>query len=227
MMTWQIDTLPRPQTCVTAVISYARYIAGSRAELKHGHASPRELADADDPGHGGHRQLAKGVEVRRSARKAMRWYKKAVDQVHSSHHGNAAIVNEVAWTLAVTDQKGLQKPGYAQAIMDEMMSSNKQVQNHPEYLDTWAATYAANGNFPKAIELQKRALYFARTQERNDVIDILQTHLESLEAGANITDDIPSSAVLALLKTQPPLLDVRAPAEYRQSKLLNSFNAPY
>ena len=93
-------------------------------------------------------------------------------------------------------------------------------------MDTWAATYAANGNFPRAIELQKRALYFARTQERNDVIDILQTHLESFEAGANITDDIPSPAVLALLKTQPPLLDVRAPAEYRQGKLLNSFNAP-
>ena len=36
----------------------------------------------------------------------------------------------------------------------------------------------------------------------------------------------PSLAVLALLKTQPPLLDVRSPVEYRQSKLLNSFNAP-
>ena len=114
-----------------------------------------------------------------------------MDQVQASHHGNAAIVNEVAWTLAVSDQKGLHKPDYAQAIMDEMMRSNKQVQTHPEYLDTWAATYAANGNFPKAIELQKRALYFARTQERSDVIDILQTHLESFEAGANITDNTP------------------------------------
>ena len=36
----------------------------------------------------------------------------------------------------------------------------------------------------------------------------------------------PSPAVLALLKTQPPLLDVRAPVEFRQGKLLNSFNAP-
>ncbi len=178
-----------------AVISYARYIAGSSGRESRTRLMPllRELADADDPeamvviGN----LYAKGVEVRRSARKAVRWYKKAVEQVQSSHHGNAAIVNEVAWTLAVTDQKGLQKPDYAQAIMDEMMSSNKQVQTHPEYLDTWAATYAANGNFPRAIELQKRALYFARTQERNDVIDILQTHLESFEAGANITDDIP------------------------------------
>ena len=36
----------------------------------------------------------------------------------------------------------------------------------------------------------------------------------------------PSPAVLELLKTQPPLLDVRSPAEFRQGKLLNSFNAP-
>ena len=36
----------------------------------------------------------------------------------------------------------------------------------------------------------------------------------------------PSPAVLALLKTQPPLLDVRAPVEFRQGKLLNSFNSP-
>ena len=134
---------------------------------------------------------AKGAEVKRSTRKAVRWYKKAVAQAQASFHGNAAIVNEVAWTLAVTDQKDLQKPDYAQAIMDTMMQNNKQVQNHPEYLDTWAATYAANGNFPKAIELQKRALHFARSQERTDVIAILQTHLESFEAGANITDRTP------------------------------------
>lgn len=178
-----------------AVISYARYIAGSDLRESQTRLMPllRELADANNAeamvviGN----LYAKGVEVRRSARKAVRWYKKAVAQVQASHHGNAAIVNEVAWTLAVTVQKGLQKPDYAQAIMDEMMRSNKQVQTHPEYLDTWAATYAANGNFPKAIELQKRALYFARTQERSDVIDILQTHLESFEAGANITDNIP------------------------------------
>lgn len=178
-----------------AVISYARYIAGSNQRESQTRLMPllRELADANNPeamvviGN----LYAKGVEVRRSARRAVRWYKKAVDQVQASHHGNAAVVNEVAWTLAVSDQKGLHKPDYAQAIMDEMMRSNKQVQTHPEYLDTWAATYAANGNFPKAIELQKRALYFARTQERSDVIDILQTHLESFEDGANITDNIP------------------------------------
>ena len=36
----------------------------------------------------------------------------------------------------------------------------------------------------------------------------------------------PSAAVLELLKTQPPLLDVRAPVEFRLGRLPNSFNAP-
>ena len=68
-----------------AVISYARYIAGSSERESQTRLMPllRELADADDPeamvviGN----LYAKGVEVRRSARKAVRWYKKAVDQV--------------------------------------------------------------------------------------------------------------------------------------------------
>lgn len=178
-----------------AVIRYARYIARTPERQSQTKLLPllKDLAAKDNPeamvviGN----LYAKGAGVKRSTRKAMRWYKKAVAQAQASFHGNAAIVNEVAWTLAVTDQKDLQKPDYAQAIMDTMMQSNKDVQNHPEYLDTWAATYAANGNFPKAIELQKRALYFARSQERTDVIAILQTHLESFEAGANITDRTP------------------------------------
>ena len=178
-----------------AVISYARYIAASPERRSETQLIPllRELADADNAeamvvlGN----LYAKGVSVKRSSRAAVRWYKRAVAQVQASHHGNAAVINEVAWNLAVSNQKGLLKPSYAQAIMATMMQSNKQVQSHPEYLDTWAATYAANGNFIKAIELQKRALHYARIQERTDVIAILQTHLESFEAGANITDRTP------------------------------------
>lgn len=178
-----------------AVISYARYIAASPERRPETQLRPllQELADAGSPeamvvlGN----LYAKGIDVKQSSRRAVRWYKKAVTQVQASHHGDAAVINEVAWNLAVSDQKALLKPSYAQSIMDTMMRNNKQVQNHPEYLDTWAATYAANGNFVKAIELQKRALHYARIQERTDVIAILQTHLESFEAGAHITDRTP------------------------------------
>lgn len=178
-----------------AIIRYARYIASSPEQSAKTQIIPMlsELAESGDAeamvvlGN----MFAKGVGVRPSTRKAIRWYKKAVSKVQASHHGDAAIVNEVAWTLAVTDKKGLQQPGYAQTIMDAMMNSNKQVQRHPEYLDTWAATYAANGNFEKAIELQRLALQIARTQERDDVIDILKAHLKFFEAGTNIKDRTP------------------------------------
>jgi TPR repeat protein len=178
-----------------AIISYARYIGASPDQSAKTQIIPllSQLAESGDAeamvvlGN----MFAKGVGVRPSTRKAIRWYKKAVSTVQASHHGDAAIVNEVAWTLAVTDRKGLHQPGYAQTIMDAMMSSNKQVQQHPEYLDTWAATYAANGNFEKAIELQRLALQIARNQERTDVIDILKAHLKFFEAGTHIKDRTP------------------------------------
>ena len=178
-----------------AIISYARYIGASPDQSAKTQIIPllSQLAESGDAeamvvlGN----MFAKGVGVRPSTRKAIRWYKKAVSTVQASHHGDAAIVNEVAWTLAVTDRKGLHQPGYAQTIMDAMMSSNKQVQQHPEYLDTWAATYAANGNFEKAIELQQLALQIARNQERTDVIDILKAHLKFFEAGTHIKDRTP------------------------------------
>ena len=179
----------------SAVIGYARYVASDpNRQVKIPLIRQlNKLAESDNAeamlvlGN----LYAKGVSVRPSARKAVRWYKKAVDAAQASHHGNAAVVNEVAWTLAVTDVKGLQQPGYAQTIMDALMKGNKQVQSHPEYLDTWAATYAANGNFARAIELQRRALEVARTQERTDVIDILETHLAFFEAGNHIIDKTP------------------------------------
>lgn len=178
-----------------AIIRYARYIASSPEQSAKTPIIPllTELAESGDAeamvvlGN----IYAKGVDVRPSTRKAIRWYKKAVAQVQASHHGDAAIVNEVAWTLAVTDRKGLHKPGYAQTIMDAMMSNNKEGQRHPEYLDTWAATYAANGNFERAIELQKLALEIARNQERDDVIGILQAHLRFFEAGTHLKDRTP------------------------------------
>ena len=123
-----------------AIISYARYIANSPNQSAKTQIIPllsslAESGDAEAMVVLGN-MFAKGVGVKPSTRKAIRWYKKAVSKVQASHHGDAAIVNEVAWTLAVTDRKGLHQPGYAQTIMDAMMNGNKQVQRHPEYLDT-------------------------------------------------------------------------------------------
>ena len=53
------------------------------------------------------------------------------------------IVNEVAWTLTVSDRDSLRRERYAREIMDHLMEANEAARQRPEYLDTWAATYAA------------------------------------------------------------------------------------
>ena len=75
------------------------------------------------------------------------------------------IVNEVAWTLAVTHLEPLRKPSYALEIMDHAMSADEEARKNPAYLDTWAAAYAANGNFTRAVALQQQAVDAARNRK--------------------------------------------------------------
>jgi TPR repeat protein len=130
---------------------------------------------------------AKGIGTRTSTSRAVRWYKKAVkvDPV------DADIVNEVAWTLTVTDVQGLKRAKYAKQIMDHMMDNNEQAKARPEYLDTWAAAHAASGDFAEAIRLQEQAIAIATATDRADVIEILKGHLNLFKSGATITEQAP------------------------------------
>lgn len=130
---------------------------------------------------------ARGLGTNPSVRQAVRWFKKAVN--HDSE--NASIVNEVAWTLAVSNNQQLRQPKYARRIMDHLMTANAEARMRPEYLDTWAATYAANGEFERAAELQKEALQIADSEEFQDVRDVLQAHLEDFQSGRTITEPVP------------------------------------
>ncbi|HAL43046.1 MAG TPA: hypothetical protein DCP57_11420 [Gammaproteobacteria bacterium] len=178
-----------------AIISYARFLNGNDSLEPHAELIPwlEELADNENAeamvvlGN----LSAKGIGTRRSPRQAVRWYKRAVNQAQQSHHGNAAIINEVAWTLTVSDISALQRRRYALSIMDVLMTSNRMAQQRPEYMDTWATAYAANGDFQRAIELQRQAIAIATDQERQDVLDILKQHLKKFESGADITDQAP------------------------------------
>ena len=85
---------------------------------------------------------ARGVGVRKSPRRAVSWYKDAVKV--SPEDPN--IVNEVAWTLTVSNVAALKRTRYALGIMDVLMGNNDEARNKPEYLDTWAAAHAANGD---------------------------------------------------------------------------------
>ncbi|MEM9623227.1 MAG: hypothetical protein AAF993_16370 [Pseudomonadota bacterium] len=129
---------------------------------------------------------ARGIGTKASNRKALRWYKRAVREAPE----NPDIVNEVAWTLTVSDIEGLQRNRYAKRIMDTMMQTDES-QQRPEYLDTWAATHAATGDFAQAVKLQQQAISVAREQQRSDVMDILEKHLEKFENGTTITESAP------------------------------------
>jgi TPR repeat protein len=130
---------------------------------------------------------ARGVGTRQNHRRAIGWYKDAVKVAPE----DASIVNEIAWTLTVSDQDGLQRNRYARSIMDTMMDSNEDARQRPEYLDTWAASYAATGDFERAMELQQEALTLAQEMNFEDVLDILREHLEAFRDERTIVEAAP------------------------------------
>lgn len=130
---------------------------------------------------------ARGIGTRPSPRRAIRYYERAVKLAPT----NPNIVNEVAWTLAVTDQRELRREDYAREIMDHLMENNEEARARPEYLDTWAATYAATGDFERAVALQQQAVDAATAAEYQEVLDILREHLAAFHAGETVSEAVP------------------------------------
>ncbi len=130
---------------------------------------------------------ARGVGTSQNFRRAVGWYKDAVKTAPE----DASIVNEVAWTLTVSHFEDLKRTLYARDIMDTLMAVNEAARARPEYLDTWAAAHAANGDFDRAIELQQQALAAAEALEFDSVMEILEAHLQSFRDGETITETAP------------------------------------
>lgn len=131
---------------------------------------------------------AKGRHVDRRLRRAKSWLKSAVKAAPL----NAHVVNEVAWTLTVSPLDGLRDARYALKIMDRVMADEStHARRVPAYLDTWAAAYAANGDFEQAIAVQEEAI--EQALEHNDTanIEVLHEHLEAFRAGQRISEDVP------------------------------------
>lgn len=181
-----------------AIISYARYLTtatGQENISAHERLMPwlLELADTD------HAEAmvvlgnlsARGIAVPKSSRRALKWYKKAVRNAGSHHHGAAEIINEVSWTLATTPINSLRDSRYARTLMDKLMAADEAARDRPEYLDTWATTYAATGDFVTAIDKQQQAISKAEEQQRDDVLEILRKHLSKFKAGDRIVDQVP------------------------------------
>ena len=130
---------------------------------------------------------ARGVGVKQNLRRAVGWFKDAV----SVSPADANIVNEVAWTLTVSDLRGLKRQRYALHIMDTLMQEDAGARSKPEYLDTWAAACAANGEFARAITLQEAAVEAANADQYAAVRDVLKEHLQAFQKGETITEKAP------------------------------------
>jgi len=148
-----------------------------------------ELAQNDDP----EAMLmlgnlhAKGISVEQNFRRAISWFKSAV----STAEDDANIVNEVAWTLTVTNIEKLRSQSYALRIMDRMMRADEEARSNPAYLDTWAAAHAANGKFSEAIDLQKQALQAAKDRDQDGDLEELNAHLKLFTENTAIIDPVP------------------------------------
>jgi TPR repeat protein len=127
----------------------------------------------------------KGEQVRKSLRRAKRWFKQA-----SETSNDPQIINHVAWTLTVSDERRLRDERYALEIMDRMMNADPRARQNPAYIDTWAAAYAANGDFQRALELQQEALTQAE-QTNADYLQTLRDHMESFQKQETIEEAVP------------------------------------
>ena len=129
---------------------------------------------------------AKGCLGKPNYRRAHSWYRRAVETAPN----DADIVNGVAWTLAVSDVAQMRKPRYALRIITTLMENHQIARRIPQYIDTWAAAYAARGNFEKAIELQTEALERAQNDERigPESLQAIQSHLDSFTHGEKVIE---------------------------------------
>lgn len=131
---------------------------------------------------------ARGLYVGEKPTVAMYWYRKIP---HVSPY-NAELVNQVAWILATTEIRKLRDAPFALEIMNKMMIGNRNARRSPMYLDTWAAAYAATGQWREAISLQVEAVERAMQDESAlQHLDEMREHLEAFRREEALFEDVP------------------------------------
>ena len=129
---------------------------------------------------------ADGVGVRSNysrARNLMRDAARAAPEVPE-------LINEVAWVLSTSNKRRLRDDRFALEVMEQMMRANEDAQSNPMYLDTWAAAYAANGDFEEAVRLQNQALEAAdESSLGDDLLEEMRTHLAAFNAGEALSKE--------------------------------------
>lgn len=91
-------------------------------------------------------------------------------------------LNNLAWTLATDADETIRNPkeavNYAERI-SSLVGSYQQ----PLFLDTLAAAYAADGNFPKAVETAKEGIKLAESADKRESAEEIRSRLELYKSG--------------------------------------------
>ena len=113
-----------------------------------------------NPDHAGaHNNLGNIFVDLGSLGQAIDHYKKALSMRPDDNN----IQNKLAWILATVEDEKLRDPAEAVRLANRACELTQYAQ--PYYLDTLAVAYAANGDFPRAIETAEKALRLAVDSE--------------------------------------------------------------
>jgi uncharacterized protein len=106
-----------------------------------------------------------GQGVPQDAIEAAKWYQKAVDQ------NNVEAMNNLARLMATSKNTAVRNPQQAIVLATKAVAAG----SNPDYLDTLAAAYFANGQTDRAIETEQKAL--ARAPDNDLYQKALQNYL--------------------------------------------------
>lgn len=127
---------------------------------------------------------ARGFLETHDLKRALYWYKQAA----TASTENIGRINDIAWTLTTTPRDELRDVDFAFKVMNEMMLTSSVARREPAYLDTWAATFAARGEFDKAISIQIEAVEIFRSLNHQDGLRQTLEHLQAFLRGETVID---------------------------------------
>jgi tetratricopeptide (TPR) repeat protein len=93
----------------------------------------------------------------------------------------AEPMNNLAWILASSGEKGLRKPHEALMLAEKACELTNH--NRPDMLDTLAVAYAANERFSEAVETAEKVLKLIRSSGQAQIIEDIQDRLRLFKEG--------------------------------------------
>ncbi|MCF7956734.1 MAG: hypothetical protein K9M75_13105, partial [Phycisphaerae bacterium] len=85
------------------------------------------------------------------------------------------VLNNLAWLRAVYNGRNSFDP--SKAVKHALKACELTQYKKANYIDTLAIAYAANGDFSKAVEMEKRAIEIANLSKQQNLIENFQKHL--------------------------------------------------